>query len=170
MGATWAPEVLDLFLELAAIPSPSGEEAPVAKVIGSYLADLGLEQELDEAGNLLTRLEASGNGGGTPIFLCAHMDTVPPLGPIEPVVEAEGLPASEPVRRSSSHRPWTPSRRSARSTPSWTTRGTCATPPARSSAPTTQRPSPSCSRLRGSFSPNAGRTRASSSSSRFERK
>jgi tripeptide aminopeptidase len=90
MSGTWAPEVLDLFLELAAIPSPSGEEAPVAKVIGSYLADLGLEQELDEAGNLLTRLEGSGNGGGTPIFLCAHMDTVPPLGPIEPVVDDEG--------------------------------------------------------------------------------
>ena len=90
MSATWAPEVLDLFLELAAIPSPSGEEAPVAELIGSYLADLGLEREVDEAGNLLTRLEPSGNGGGAPIFLCAHMDTVPPLGPIEPIVDDEG--------------------------------------------------------------------------------
>jgi tripeptide aminopeptidase len=90
MSATWAPEVLDLFLELAAIPSPSGEEGPVAELIDSYLADLGLERELDEAGNLLTRLEPSGNGGGAPIFLCAHMDTVPPLGPIEPVVDDEG--------------------------------------------------------------------------------
>jgi tripeptide aminopeptidase len=91
MAATWAPEVLDLFLELAAIPSPSGEEAPVAKVIGSYLSDLGLEHDVDEAGNVLTRLFASGDGDGSPIFLCAHMDTVPPLGPIEPVVDDEGV-------------------------------------------------------------------------------
>ena len=30
MATTWAPEVLDLFLELAAIPSPSGQERAVA--------------------------------------------------------------------------------------------------------------------------------------------
>jgi tripeptide aminopeptidase len=30
----------------------------------------------------------NGDGeGGTPIFLCAHLDTVPPTGPIEPAVE-----------------------------------------------------------------------------------
>jgi tripeptide aminopeptidase len=91
MSGTWAPEVLDLFLELAAIPSPSGEEAPVARVIGSYLSDLGLEHETDEAGNVLTQLPASANGDGTPLFLCAHMDTVPPLGPIEPVVDDDGF-------------------------------------------------------------------------------
>jgi tripeptide aminopeptidase len=90
MSATWAPEVLDLFLELAAIPSPSGEEAPVAELIGSYLTDLGLEPEVDDAGNLLARLAPMEDGDGTPIFLCAHMDTVPPLGPIEPVVDDEG--------------------------------------------------------------------------------
>src|SRR5258708_35141679 len=37
-------------------------------------------------GNLLCRLEPTVEGG-TPIFLCAHLDTVPPSGPIEPVVE-----------------------------------------------------------------------------------
>src|SRR5687767_13673486 len=36
-------------------------------------------------GNLYARLEPTAEG--TPIFLCAHLDTVPPEGPIEPVVE-----------------------------------------------------------------------------------
>jgi len=87
VDGTWSSDVLDLFLELAAIPSPSGEEEPVADLIGSYLAGLGLERDVDEAGNVLSRLEPTSNGDGTPLFLCAHMDTVPPLGPIEPVVD-----------------------------------------------------------------------------------
>jgi tripeptide aminopeptidase len=89
MGATWASGVLDLFVELAAIPSPSGEEGPVARVIRSYLADLGLSVEDDEAGNLLARLEPRSDGGSA-IFLCAHMDTVPPVAAIEPVVGEDG--------------------------------------------------------------------------------
>ena len=37
-------------------------------------------------GNILCRLPGRGEGG-TPIFLCAHLDTVPPEAAIEPVVE-----------------------------------------------------------------------------------
>jgi len=84
---TWASDVLPLFLELAAIPSPSGEEEAVAGRVRAYLRDLGIETEEDEAGNLLARLPGTSEGTGEPIFLCAHLDTVPPLGPIEPVVE-----------------------------------------------------------------------------------
>jgi tripeptide aminopeptidase len=88
--------ILDLFTELAALPSPPGEERAVADVVGRYLRDLALEVEEDDAGaavgstigNLLCRLEPhGGNGGGVPLFLCAHLDTVPPEGPIEPAVE-----------------------------------------------------------------------------------
>ena len=90
---------LDLFAELAALPSPSGEERAVADAVSLYLRDLALAVEEDGAGskvgstsgNLLCRLEPHGtNGGGVPLFLCAHLDTVPPEGAIEPVVE-EGL-------------------------------------------------------------------------------
>jgi len=91
MGATWASSVLELFVELAAIPSPSGEEEVVAAVIRAYLADLGLAMEDDEAGNLLARLEPVEKNGGGPIFLCAHMDTVPPVGEIKPVVGEDGF-------------------------------------------------------------------------------
>src|SRR5436189_373849 len=90
-----ASEVVDLFAELAAISSPPGEERPVADAVLRYLQDLGLTVDEDGAGiavgsnmgNLYCRVEPSGNGGGTPIFFCAHLDTVPPDGPLEPVVD-----------------------------------------------------------------------------------
>ena len=86
-------EAVDLLFELAAIPSPSGEERGVADVILGYLRELGLEPDEDScgprigsnAGNVYARLEPTAEG--TPLFLCAHMDTVPPDGDLEPVVE-----------------------------------------------------------------------------------
>jgi tripeptide aminopeptidase len=66
----------------------------VADVVARYLRDLGLEVDEDDAGtkvdstigNLYCRVEPQ-DGAGMPLFLCAHLDTVPPAGPIEPVVE-----------------------------------------------------------------------------------
>jgi tripeptide aminopeptidase len=89
----WAPDVLALFLELAALPSPSGEERAVADRVLDYLDAVGLEADEDEAGsrigstmgNVLCRLEPR-RDGGTGLFFCAHLDTVPPEGPIEPAV------------------------------------------------------------------------------------
>jgi tripeptide aminopeptidase len=86
-------EAVDLFLELAAIPSPPGEERGVADVLLRYLRGLGLEPDEDDcgprigstAGNVYARIEPTAEG--TPVFLCAHMDTVPPDGNLEPVVE-----------------------------------------------------------------------------------
>ena len=86
-------EVTKLFLELAAVPSPSGDERPVADIVTRYLRDLGLSVDEDDAGsridanagNLFCRIDATREG--TPLFLCAHLDTVPPEGPIEPVVD-----------------------------------------------------------------------------------
>ena len=89
--------VLDLFTELCATPSPPGEERAVADRVIAELRELGLEVEEDDAGavigsaigNLLCRLPGRSEAG-TPIFLCAHLDTVPPDGPLEPVV-ADGI-------------------------------------------------------------------------------
>jgi tripeptide aminopeptidase len=95
----WAPDAVSLFLELAALPSPPGEERAVADRVLDYLGALGLEVDEDDTGgrigstmgNLLCRLEPRGPGGGAPLFFCAHLDTVPPEAAIEPVVGEDGL-------------------------------------------------------------------------------
>jgi tripeptide aminopeptidase len=85
--------VVDLFCDLAAIPSPSRKERAVADRVLELLHGLGLEADEDDAGarigsdigNIYCRLAPTA-GEGTPIFLNAHLDTVPPDGPIEPEV------------------------------------------------------------------------------------
>jgi tripeptide aminopeptidase len=87
---------LSLFLELVAIPSPPGEERAVADTVLRYLNDLGLSADEDGCGpeigstmgNIYARLDPTAEG--TPLFFCAHLDTVPPSGPLEPVV-ADGI-------------------------------------------------------------------------------
>jgi tripeptide aminopeptidase len=94
VSSTAVSESLALFLELAAIPSPPGSEKAVADRVVRELRDLGLRPEVDnsahragsDTGNVYARLEPS-TEGGAPIFLCAHLDTVEPTGPLEPVVE-----------------------------------------------------------------------------------
>ena len=86
--------LLDLFLELCALPSPPGQERAVADRVTRELDALGLEWDEDgsgpsigsSAGNVLCRLPGRGDGG-VPIFLCAHFDTVPLDGDLDPVVE-----------------------------------------------------------------------------------
>ena len=93
MTTLFTSEAVSLFLELAAIPSPSGHEAAVARRVTAELQGLGLEPREDgsgqlidsDSGNVYARLEPT--AAGTPIFLCAHLDTVVPTGSIEPVVE-----------------------------------------------------------------------------------
>ena len=90
--------VVELFLELCAIPSPPGEERAVADRITRELDAIGLQWDEDgcgpaigsTAGNILCRLPGRGSEGGVPLFLCAHFDTVPLDGELAPVLE-EGL-------------------------------------------------------------------------------
>jgi len=89
---------VDLFLELCALPSPSGQERVVTDRVTAYLSGLGLEWDEDDAaarlggdaGNVYCRIPST-NGGGTPIFFCAHTDTVPPEAAIDPVVGEDGV-------------------------------------------------------------------------------
>ncbi|HJR95676.1 MAG TPA: M20/M25/M40 family metallo-hydrolase [Gaiellaceae bacterium] len=90
---------VDLFLELCALPSPSGSERAVADRVTAYLTELGLEWDEDDSaarlggdtGNVYCRIPATNDAGGTPIFLCAHTDTVPPEAAIDPVVGEDGV-------------------------------------------------------------------------------
>jgi tripeptide aminopeptidase len=91
-----ASEALDLFCELARVPSPSWEERAVADRVQAYLAEHGLEGVEDATGptvgssigNIHVSLPPTAEG--EPLFFCAHLDTVPPSDAIEPVV-ADGV-------------------------------------------------------------------------------
>jgi tripeptide aminopeptidase len=76
-------ELRDLFVRLAGIRSPSLEERKMADAVKHFVRGVGLEAFEDESaaltgcacGNLIVRVP--GRGEGTPIALCAHLDTVP---------------------------------------------------------------------------------------------
>ncbi len=89
------------FESLCRIPSPTGDERALADWLTRELGAMGLEIEEDDAGrsvgasagNLFARIpgrhpggDRDGEGGGPSILLCAHMDTVPPTAPLEPVL------------------------------------------------------------------------------------
>jgi tripeptide aminopeptidase len=81
----------ETFAALCRIESPSGRERACADRVTEELRGLGLAVDEDgagaavgsDAGNLLARLPGSRPQS---ILLCAHMDTVPPLAPIDPVI------------------------------------------------------------------------------------
>jgi tripeptide aminopeptidase len=89
-----AAGVVELFCDLAAISSPSRDERAVADVVLGRLRGLGLAPVEDDSGdetgsnigNIHVALPATDGGEGTPIFLNAHLDTVPPDGPVEPEI------------------------------------------------------------------------------------
>jgi tripeptide aminopeptidase len=70
----------------------------------AYLAGLGLQVEEDDAGealggdagNLYCRVPQT-TAGGIPLFFCAHLDTVPPAGPIEIVERDDYLSNAHPT-------------------------------------------------------------------------
>jgi acetylornithine deacetylase/succinyl-diaminopimelate desuccinylase-like protein len=84
------------FAALCAIPSPFGRERAVADHVAGELRALGLEVAEDgtatdtgaQAGNLLARL--AGRDPGRSVLLCAHLDTVPHDGVVEPVLVDDG--------------------------------------------------------------------------------
>lgn len=90
---------VDLFLELCALSSPSGSERAVTDRVTAYLDELGLAWDEDDAaaqlegdaGNVYCRIPPANGAVGTPIFLCAHTDTVPPEAAVEPVVGEDGV-------------------------------------------------------------------------------
>jgi tripeptide aminopeptidase len=84
--------LLDRFVRLCEIRSPTGEERAVADAVTAELRGLGLEVSEDGAagparagsGNLLARIEGEKPGW---VMLCCHLDTVPHQGQVQVVVE-----------------------------------------------------------------------------------
>ena len=81
----------ETFATLCRIDSPSGHERPCADWVAAELQDMGLAvleddsgaQAGSDTGNLLTRVPGD---SGESVLICAHLDTVPAVAPIEPVV------------------------------------------------------------------------------------
>ncbi len=75
--------LLQTFLTLVQIDSPSGQEGTVAADLLDRLRVLEMDPQIDPVGNVLGRWE----GSDSPLLLSAHMDTVAPGIGIHPVVE-----------------------------------------------------------------------------------
>ena len=88
--------LLEDFVRLCEIESPSRSERQCVDAVASELRGLGLQVEEDstrsetgsDAGNLIARIP--GAEGARTIMLCAHLDTVPLEGPVE-VARENGL-------------------------------------------------------------------------------
>lgn len=80
--------VVQTFLDLVQIDSPTGEESQVASYIDDYLARISIPSHIDSSGNVVARLE--GNENFEPHLLAAHMDTVEPGKVIRPMIDQKG--------------------------------------------------------------------------------
>ncbi len=84
-------QLAETFVELCRIESPSGHERACVDRVKAELSAIGLTVQEDgagpqagaDAGNLFARIPGRGPES---IMLCAHLDTVPPSAPIEPVL------------------------------------------------------------------------------------
>ncbi len=85
--------LLDDFVRLCEIESPSRRERACVDAVATELRGLGLQVEEDssgqetgsDSGNLIARIDAPADA--RTIMLCAHLDTVPLEGPVEVVRE-----------------------------------------------------------------------------------
>jgi tripeptide aminopeptidase len=99
--SAWRLTLDATFQALCAIPSPTGNERAVADWITAELTAMGVEVSEDDAGaligatagNLLARIPGQKQ---TWLLLCAHMDTVPPTAPLEPVLVSGGYENAQP--------------------------------------------------------------------------
>jgi tripeptide aminopeptidase len=98
LGSSERRYLNDTFAELCAIESPSRRERACADRVARELGELGIAVVEDDAGaaigsdagNLLARIAAESPAADGCLLLCAHLDTVPLLAPVEPVVN-EGM-------------------------------------------------------------------------------
>ena len=88
--------LLEDFVRLCEIESPSTRERPMADAVKAELGAIGLEVEEDDSaprtgsdsGNLFAQIP--GPEGARTVLLCAHLDTVPLDAPVE-VVREDGV-------------------------------------------------------------------------------
>ncbi len=92
MYAINSDRLVDTFVDLVKIPSPSWQEHKVMDYIIQRFSRLGAEcipYECDDSYNLLMRLP--GSKAGTPILLSGHMDTVVPCDDVKPLIKGKKI-------------------------------------------------------------------------------
>ncbi len=88
------PGVVQTFIELVSIPSPSGEEAKVGEYIKERLKKEGIDSDFDgsgskndsDSGNLIAKVD----GRGPTVMFLTHMDTVE-MGRTVPVIDGDTI-------------------------------------------------------------------------------
>ena len=94
--------LINEFLELVQIDSPSSKEGKIAEVLVEKLKEIGLEVVIDgagvkaggETGNVIATLK--GNREGKTLLFTSHMDTVSPGIGVKPIIdEANGIIKSD---------------------------------------------------------------------------
>jgi len=79
--------VIDLFVDLAEIPSPSFKEQELAETITEILSIHGIDSKFDSYGNIIAKIPASSDcKNAKPILLSAHMDVVGGSDPVNLVL------------------------------------------------------------------------------------
>ena len=95
--------MVDTFLQLVQIDSPSGKEREVVNFLYSLLkSELGAVMDIatddgvfsrhknySDAGNIIAKITTGKRGGMLPLLLSAHMDTVGPSKGIKPVIRGD---------------------------------------------------------------------------------
>src|SRR4030042_7156665 len=87
--------LLETFIELLKIKSPSKNEKEIVDYVGRKLKKLSLEVNIDKcgkkfgsnAGNIIAIYHSKNPSGSKPIFLSAHVDTVNLNGDIIPQIK-----------------------------------------------------------------------------------
>ncbi|KKP60417.1 MAG: Peptidase T-like protein [Candidatus Roizmanbacteria bacterium GW2011_GWA2_34_18] len=76
-------KIVDLFLKLVQIDSPSGKEKNMILFIIDWAKKQNLSYQVDKLGNVLVKNQ----GKGKPILFCVHLDTVQPGEGIKSVIK-----------------------------------------------------------------------------------
>lgn len=87
--------LVQTFLDLVQIDSPSGDESAIAEFVAARLRTLGADAEVDRMFNVIAKIPGNGvKQNVKPLFLNAHTDNVAPARGIKPIV-AGGTIASD---------------------------------------------------------------------------
>lgn len=82
--------VIDLFVDLAEIPSPSFKEKALAETISEILSIHDIDSRFDSYGNIIAKIPASSDCKNIePILLSAHMDVVGGSDPVNVILNGK---------------------------------------------------------------------------------